>query len=804
MAARRTSTAPRLTGYNVESSALPSTAPRSARVRSRSGAPPAGVRLVPATDPAGGVGETAAAAGADGDDTDSDAGEWGRAGRLGIYVCNLGELCSGPWTSAAAAALVRCKAQVLAVQECTDAAADHLRNAGWLLSDAAYIGAGRKVRAPCLLVAARPSDVREVETMTRHSGHFGTDSELSYHIFARLKFRWGVSGMKDLALGNFHLHRDTAKRGPNSDMVKQWAARLSHAIDASQARVLVGDANMGLYMLRDLFGRCGVELTLVASHREIAVTRPVMLMTPEGRCASLNYDSLGVWAVGPLRGASVLTLDSKCLLGALHPALLEEHRGRYKTIVRGFPLVSYKHSEGARETPTEECAAAVLRLWDAHEATASSRLPAARVWTLDYGRVQDRAMADIWDGAKPWVFQCGEARKDLFRTMGVSFAREALKPAARASGATMTVTDTWQALPTVKEVPVCFEEWDLEGFFWGRPGHFPLWVVIGDVSTRSAAGVLQKQVKDAKKQLWRTSLRQQNWPWWIWHESERSYWLPGDFSSGRGWSGYWWRHAAADIGTIEAERQNARWAALYGEEAYRESLRCTEWVMELPYPPETCETTLSYQAAYGEPRVWPAFQARPPAHAVARSLWQHASSAALPDVSARASSSSGCVPPALAGPLMGPARSAPVRPPPVAAPPPPVVRSLADLPVPPAPACVGLRRSASPASCGPSCKYKPKPRPTAARCSDLRCCQYVLGGSVSLLRRLWQEFRNTYSSHYTYAVPCMQYINYLQCRYEASRRGTLGVVAGRVLMPPTSHPPQPPPRRRRKPLRRSE
>ena len=141
-------------------------------------------------------------------------------------------------------------------------------------------------------------------------------------------------------------------------------------------------------------------------------------------------------------------------------------------------------------------------------------------------------MADIWDGAKPWVFQCGEARKDLFRTMGVSFTREAMRPAARAGEATMAVTDTWQALPTVKEVPVCFEEWDLEGFFWGRPGHFPLWVVIGDVSTRSAAGVLQKQVKDAKKHLWRTGLRQQNWPWWIWHESERSYWLPGDFSVG--------------------------------------------------------------------------------------------------------------------------------------------------------------------------------------------------------------------------------------------------------------------------------
>ena len=90
MAARGKSTGPRLTGYNVESAALPSTEPRSARVRSRSGAPPAGVRLVHACDPAGLVGGAAAAAGADGDDPDSDAGDWGRAGQLGIYVCNRG------------------------------------------------------------------------------------------------------------------------------------------------------------------------------------------------------------------------------------------------------------------------------------------------------------------------------------------------------------------------------------------------------------------------------------------------------------------------------------------------------------------------------------------------------------------------------------------------------------------------------------------------------------------------------------------------------------------------------------------
>ena len=50
----------------------------------------------------------------------------------------------------------------------------------------------------------------------------------------------------------------------------------------------------------------------------------------------------------------------------------------------------------------------------------------------------------------------------------------------------------------------------------------------------SDAAKAQKHIATRKKKVWQET---GSWPWKIFHESERAYWLPGTASTGRGWSG---------------------------------------------------------------------------------------------------------------------------------------------------------------------------------------------------------------------------------------------------------------------------
>lgn len=89
-------------------------------------------------------------------------------------------------------------------------------------------------------------------------------------------------------------------------------------------------------------------------------------------------------------------------------------------------------------------------------------------------------------------------------------------------------------LGIVTEVAPDYNKFDPKGFVWGRPGHFPLWVVLGHQRLQSTEGKEAKKIKDQKKKYW---METGVWPWWVWHESEASYWLPGGESTGRGYSG---------------------------------------------------------------------------------------------------------------------------------------------------------------------------------------------------------------------------------------------------------------------------
>lgn len=104
-------------------------------------------------------------------------------------------------------------------------------------------------------------------------------------------------------------------------------------------------------------------------------------------------------------------------------------------------------------------------------------------------------------------------------------------PTALAGGTERAATDYtgW-----VEECICNFARWDRDGYVWGRPGHYPLWVWLGPHRMQSADGQAERKAARRKVDQWREGAP---WPWWDYHESERFFWLHGAPSSGRGYSG---------------------------------------------------------------------------------------------------------------------------------------------------------------------------------------------------------------------------------------------------------------------------
>ena len=185
-------------------------------------------------------------------------------------------------------------------------------------------------------------------------------------------------------------------------------------------------------------------------------------------------------------------------------------------------------------------------------------------------------------------------------------------------------TDAWARLPLVVEVPASGEKWDPTGGVWNRAGHWPLMISIGDARTRSAEGEAQRRIRNRKKDDWK-AWGYWSWPWWVEHESEKLYWLPGGVDTGRGYSGYWWRHSHRGLSAAAARQRDQPWIDLYGEEAYQQAIAATEWVLALPFPPPASASSsapavssseppasLVARASSGYPEFWPAHMAPHP------------------------------------------------------------------------------------------------------------------------------------------------------------------------------------------------
>ncbi|MCP4239314.1 MAG: hypothetical protein GY772_02020 [bacterium] len=120
---------------------------------------------------------------------------------------------------------------------------------------------------------------------------------------------------------------------------------------------------------------------------------------------------------------------------------------------------------------------------------------------------------------------------------------------------------------------------DPDGFFWGRGGHWPLFVQLGLGRDRSALAYSQRDCREAKKAYCR-----QNglWPWWWQHPSETGLWcarnsyIVGKQPRGQGYKGVLWRLARAQYTEEEIEIYERPWVEQYGRQALLSALEHSE------------------------------------------------------------------------------------------------------------------------------------------------------------------------------------------------------------------------------------
>jgi hypothetical protein len=240
-----------------------------------------------------------------------------------------------------------------------------------------------------------------------------------------------------------------------------------------------------------------------------------------------------VWIVGGVCKVVEMTTDSHVYVGAMHPALLQVVRGQAKCITRGYPLASFtmpsfdELNHRACEVVSLVSARTVAATFRAHDL----QLVADKhwLWSVDETLLAGGPSFDFLTAVAIHSDQRGSARQSLFQSLGARLHRHEWRPAVDPHALAEPLLSVHENMPD-------FNKFDTNGYIWGRPGHFPLWVTIGDQRMRSQAAIEQKHVKDNKKAVWNAT---GIWPWWIFHESELQYWLAHNGSdNSRGYSGH--------------------------------------------------------------------------------------------------------------------------------------------------------------------------------------------------------------------------------------------------------------------------
>ncbi|MCP4239191.1 MAG: hypothetical protein GY772_01380, partial [bacterium] len=160
-----------------------------------------------------------------------------------------------------------------------------------------------------------------------------------------VQIRWTepVDGNEFHIIVTGHLHNSAAKKAGQGR--SEFCDRLL-GYCARGARFLALDANMAMYGMISLMAARGVQLTLLAAHWEV------------GEDDTALFDSMGIWAVGPidLSATKVLTPKTHAIAGAHHPCCEDAthqyvNRG-FSVKSHAFPLPGHLHEGPALAGPT--------------------------------------------------------------------------------------------------------------------------------------------------------------------------------------------------------------------------------------------------------------------------------------------------------------------------------------------------------------------------------------------------------------------------------------------------------------------
>ena len=507
--------------------------------------------------------------------------------------------------------ITKCPAHIFTGQEVDDRLAESFALAGWHRSDERYGGSQRTDATPQLFIGAWPTLCTSLQTLHSHSRTFyarpqpaqGQSSLPCHWLTAFVGFRWYMGGMDGLTITTIHLHRDVATLGDDSERWRDCAHLLANDFRSGGVRMVTGDANKSLFRLATwMEEREGLQMELISRACGLNINEPVPSLSERGLKEAMLHDSCGIWILGPRGPCRPLTLDSRCVVAACHPALFENVSATQgnasrrsasatgKVLTRGYVDRTYvgteAHDHETKDVPSRACVDAILRIWQAHE-----RVPldaGDSVWKLNFMNLLVPPDPQAPRAAQPPVLALAGPSVTppppptpppaIARAASAIAARRDLRPdqdaAARALAPAGLLRDilvnpneafastlamigvplqrqSWfpRAVPSrlsdlppfpfVTEVPCYGHDWDPTGGVWGRPGHAALMVKVGVQGTHSSEGAAAKKTKDDKKKRWHQT-GERSWPHWIYHESEATYWLPGVCDSGRGWSG--WGH----------------------------------------------------------------------------------------------------------------------------------------------------------------------------------------------------------------------------------------------------------------------
>ncbi|MCP4244898.1 MAG: hypothetical protein GY772_30520, partial [bacterium] len=195
-----------------------------------------------------------------------------------------------------------------------------------------WLSTGIRVRCAVLARTTRAQGIAVIDEWLSES------RPQSRLLCAQIRWAEPVDGNEFHIIVVGHLHNSAARKAG------QGRSEFCHRLlgyCARGARFLALDANMAMYGIVGLMAGRGVQMTLLAAHWEV------------GESGHALFDSMGIWAVGPIDLAATKVLNPRdhALAGAHHP-WLEDTNHAY--VARGysakqhvFPVPAYLADDSA-------------------------------------------------------------------------------------------------------------------------------------------------------------------------------------------------------------------------------------------------------------------------------------------------------------------------------------------------------------------------------------------------------------------------------------------------------------------------